>query len=761
MMRLPLIRFAFAAGLAIVVCPSALQAGQPTSGGKSGTASQKTEAVSPVSTKPPSFVEDVVPLFTRLGCNAGSCHGKADGRNGFRLSLRGYAPEWDIDRLTRESRGRRIDLALPENSLLLRKPTGAVPHGGGTLIEIASPEYNLLLNWIRAGAPGPLADEPHPQRIELSPGDTTLHTGQALQLAVRVQYSDGHWRDVTWLTRFATNDAGVMDVSPNGKVRAVREGETAVRAEFRGQTALSIFTVPFHRAIDPSRFAAANNFIDEKVVAKLAALHIPPSELCSDEAFLRRASLDTIGTLPTVEEVRAFAADKSPDKRSQRIDRLLERPEFVDYWALQLADLLQNRKERDHDVRGAKGVRAMHEWLREQVKANRPWDELVRDLLTASGSAADRPEIGYFLVNVGEEREADKSQIVASVSQAFLGTRIGCAKCHNHPLERYTQDDYYHFAAFFCAVKLDRGTEIRKSASTLSMEKVPPGRKLGTTQPRTGQFLAPRPFDREQCTIAAGEDPRVKLAAWITDPKNELFSGAMVNRLWSHFLGTGLVEPVDDLRSTNPPSDPALWAALNREFVEHHFDLKHMMRLILNSRTYQRSSATVEGNEADTRFYSHYLARRLGAEVLADAVCQASGVPEPYPGYPVGVRAIELPDPSVESYFLTQFGRPLRVTPCPCERSSEVTITQLLELQNGDGLRDKINSGDGRLASLLKNEQDDGRITTELFQSTLSREPTDAERSAVRAALAGGPRDEVFHDLQWALLNSKEFVFNH
>lgn len=713
----------------------------------------------------PSFVEDVVPLFTRLGCNQGSCHGKGEGRNGFRLSLRGYAPEWDIDRLTRESRGRRLDLALPENSLLLRKPTGAIPHGGGTLIDTGSQEYKLLLDWIRAGAPGPLANEPHAQRIELSPGDKTMRPGEQQQLAVRAQYTDGHWRDVTWLTKFAVNDAGVLDVSPGGLVRGLREGETAVRAQFRGQTAISIITVPFHRWVDPDRLVARNNFIDEKVLTKLAALHIPPSDLCGDQAFLRRASLDTIGTLPTPDEVRAFAADKSPDKRARLIDRLLERPEFVDYWTLQWADLLQNRKERDHDVRGSKGVRAMHEWLRQQVQANRPWDELVRDLLTAKGSAADRPEIGYYLVNVGEDREADKSQIVASVAQAFLGTRIGCAKCHNHPLERYTQDDYYHFAAFFCSLKLDRGTEIRKSASSLSMQKLPPGQKLGTTQPRTGQFLAPQPFDGTGCTIAKGEDPRVKLAAWITDPKNELFSGAMVNRLWSHFLGTGLVEPVDDLRSTNPPSNPELWRALNREFVEHHFDLKHMIRLILNSRTYQFGSATVDGNETDTRFYSHYLARRLGAEVLCDAICQASAVPEPYPGYPVGVRAIELPDPGVDSYFLTQFGRPLRVTPCPCERGSEVTITQLLELQNGDGLRQKINGGDGRLSSLLKNQKDDRQLAAELFLSTLSREPTDAEWSAVQAALkdggAGGGRDEVFHDLLWALLNSKEFVFNH
>jgi hypothetical protein len=727
----------------------------------------------------------------------------------------------DIERLTRESRGRRVDLALPEQSLLLRKPTGMIPHGGGTLLESGGREYKVLLAWLKAGAPGPLAEESHVERIELTPANPVLRVGQQQPMQLRAQYTDGHWRDVTWLTQFASNDANSAEITPAGLVQAKRQGEATVRAHFRGQVAVATITIPFDTPIDPARLSQRNNFIDEHVFNKLAALRIPPAALCSDSAFLRRAYLDTIGALPTPDEVRDFLADTKPDKRARAIDRLLVRPEFVDYWTLQWSDLLQNRKERDHDVRGAKGVHAMQHWLREQVAVNRPWDEMVRDLLTVSGKSSEHPEVGYYIVNVGEQQGADRSELVSAVAQAFLGTRIGCAKCHNHPLEKYTQDDYYHFAAYFSAIKLDR-VEPGKGPTTLSFVALKKDQKFGTTQPRTGKFLAPQTFDGVACSAGPNDDPRVKLAAWITDPKNTYFSGAMVNRLWSHFLNVGLVEPVDDLRASNPPTNAELWRALNQEFVDSHYDIKHMIRLILNSRTYQLSSASGGGNEADTRFYSHYFARRLPAEVLLDAVCKATGVPERYDGYPVGARAVQLADPTVNSYFLSQFGRPERVTPCVCERRSEVTITQLLELSNSDELRHKTHTPDGRLSRLLKEQKDNQRLTSELFLLTLNREPTVAERKAVETALAeetrspsrstgagrsesdklaaGAPltpnpspargegskdrspkagegskerspkvgegnksvsRDEVFQDLFWALLNSKEFVFNH
>jgi hypothetical protein len=714
--------------------------------------------------RPPSFVNDVIPLFTRIGCNQGACHGRGAGQNGFRLSLRGYAPEWDYQWLTREYDGRRINRAVPEASLLLRKPLGLVAHEGGHLIRRGSRGHRLLLDWIRAGAPGPLAKEPELRQVQILPGDRTFKPGQVQQLLVRARYSDGRWRDVTWLTQFATNDAAVADVDAAGKVRILRAGETAVRATFMGRVAVAVLTAPRAKPVKAELLARHNNVIDKHVFNKLAKLRIPPSGLCGDAAFIRRVFLDTTGCLPKPVEVRAFLADKSPDKRSKLIDRLLARPEFVDYWTLQLGDLLQNRKEADHDVRGVKGVRAFHAWLRKQVAANRPWDRLARDVLTARGNTTDTPAVGYYVVTVGEQREAHQSSVVAAVAQAFLGVRIGCAQCHNHPLEKYTQDDYYHFAAFFSRIRLER-RDPHQGPTTLVVSAPNPAdnkNPVGVVQPRTSRFLAPRPLDRSATAVKPGEDPRARLAAWITDPKNEYFSGAMVNRLVRHFLGVGLVEPVDDLRPSNPPTNPGLWQALNKEFVAHQFDVKHLIRLILNSRTYQLRSATTRDNEKETRFYSHYYARRLPAEVLLDALASSTGVPDHFPGYPVGVRAVQLPDPSLQSYFLSLFGRSERITACACERNGEVTLAQLLHLQNGDSVVQKIRSGDGTLARLLKQNKADAAINEELYLATLSRLPSAKEKAALKKELADSEAKEIFfRDLFWALLNSKEFAFNH
>jgi hypothetical protein len=704
------------------------------------------------------------PLFTRLGCNQGACHGKGAGQNGFRLSLRGYAPEMDYLWLTREYDGRRIDTAAPENSLLLLKPLGKAPHEGGKLMSEGSPEYRLVLDWLRAGAPGPKKDDPDIKRVWAEPAKRTLAPGQDQQLTVFAEYADGRKRDVTWLARFDSNDAGVATVDALGRVTVRRPGETAVRAAFMGQVAVVIVTAPFAQKVNPDAFRARNNFIDDHAFAKLAALNIEPSGLSDDAEFCRRVYLDTIGTLPTAQEVRAFLANRSGDKRAKLIDALLERPEFVDTWALFLGDLLQNRKERDHDVRGAKGVRSFHDWLRKQVAVNRPWDELAREVLTVTGKSDEHPAVGYFVVTVGEHNEPERSEVVASVAQSFLGIRVGCAQCHNHPLEKYTQDDYYHFAAFFARIKLER-RDPKQGPTALVVGTRDPNRMkqpVGVSQPRTGRFMKPQPLDRSSTEVKTGDDPRVALAAWITDPKNESFSGAMVNRVWRHFLGVGLVEPVDDLRASNPPTNPELWAVLNREFVSHKYDLKHLMRVILNSRTYQLTSATRPGNATDARFYSHYYARRLPAEVLLDAISQGTGVPDSFPGYPAGMRALQLPDPTLKSYFLTLFGRSERVTACACERNGEVTMPQLLHLQNGDDVLNKIRAGDGRMAALLKDKKSNAQVTEELFLATLSRPPTAKETEAVTRALGdGGSREEVYRDLFWALLNSKEFTFNH
>ncbi len=760
----------------------------------------------------PSFKQDIIPIFTKTGCNAGGCHGKLAGQNGFRLSLRGFAPEWDHDWVTKEVNGRRINAAFPEQSLLVQKPTGGVVHEGGVKFKPGSRFERTLLDWIAARAPGPVADEPDATRLEVLPGDRELRPGDTQRLLVRAHYADGRVRDVTWLAQFFSNDETTVAVKPDGMAKALRAGETSVRVHFQGQVAVVGFTMPFETKVDAGLFVARQNALDEPIFAKLRGLRIPPSPPCDDTTFLRRAFLDTTGSLPTPEEAAAFLSDPRPEKRVLLADALLARPEFTDYWTLQLADLLQNRKERDHDVRGAKGVRAFHTWLRAQVAANRPWDEIARAVLLAKGDTNAHPEIGYFLTVVGEKDRVEESELPDSVAQSFLGTRIGCARCHNHPLEKYTQDDFYHFAAFFSKVALKR-SEPAKGASALSMatreetaqlkrideiaERLDvaelvsmsfgeepggeepakktaglrkefadaskrlaeiQGQPAGVNQPRTGKMMMPQPLDRAALKFEPGRDPREPFVAWMLTSEN--FSGAMVNRLWKHFFNVGLVEPVDDLRASNPPSNRELWALLNREFTGHGYDLRHIMRLMLTSRAYQLSSATLAGNETDGRFYSHYYARRLPAEVLIDSISAATDSPTPFPGYPTGTRAVQLADPATGSYFLTLFGRSDRVTACACERKGEVTLPQLLHLHNSDELQRQIDSASGRLTTLLKNP-DDGQVTDALFLTTVSRSATDSERATVTKLLASAERPAVFKDLFWALLNSKEFAFNH
>jgi hypothetical protein len=764
--------------------------------------------------RPPSFQQDVIPLFTKFGCNQGACHGKQAGQNGFRLSLRGYAPEQDHEWNTREFLGRRISRTIPDDSLILRKPLGQMPHAGGRLFTENSRAHQLLRAWIDADLPGIVSDEPRAVKLEVLPGNRTMAVGQTQGLLALAHFTDGSVRDVTWLSQFFSNDESMLEVLPGANVKALRPGEAAIRVHFQQLVEVQIFTVPHDSPAPPELFARRNNGLDEHVFNKLKQLQIPPSTLCDDATFLRRVMLDTLGTLPTPAEIRAFASDPATDKRARLIDQLLQRPEFIDYWTLQLSDLMQNRKERDHDVRGDKGVRSFHAWLRTQVATNRPWNELASEVLTASGDSFKNPAVGYYIVTIGEKRQAEQSEVVDSVAQAFLGTRIGCARCHNHPLEKYTQDDYYHFAGFFSRVWLDRkepkdgptklsignehihnlhreqqdsekrlaeaqasatgkqGEELKQAENKVAevtqhveglKKRIEEAQQqpVGVGQPRTGKFVAARPLDRSDTTIAAGQDPRALLAAWMTRPDNEYFSGSLINRVWRHFLGVGLVEPVDDLRASNPPSNPELWKLLNQEFVSHNYDLRHVIKLILNSRTYQLSAATLPSNESDRRFYSHYYARRLPAEVMLDAISEATGVPESFQGYPLGMRAIQLPDSRVNSYFLSLFGRSERVTACACERSGDVTLPQLLHLQNGDFLTRKVYSQDNRIVVLLKENTDDTKVLEELYLLTLGRPPTTAEQSVVMDALKSTTREILFRDLLWALLNTKEFAFNH
>ena len=760
----------------------------------------------------PSFRQDVLPILTKAGCNAGGCHGKLSGQNGFRLSLRGFASEWDFDWITNEVNGRRVNYAFPEQSLLVQKATGAVAHEGGRRFREGSREWQTLVNWIAARAPAPKADEANAVRLEVM-GGTALTPGGSAQLAVNAHYPDGTVRDVTWLAQFFSNDEGVLTVKPDGRVKALRAGEGVVRAHFQTLVEVARFTMPFANDVTGADFAAARNAVDAPVFKKLAELRIPPSPEADDRTFVRRAFLDTIGTLPTPEEAEVFLADPSAEKRARLADALLARPEWLDYWTLQIADLLQNRRERDHDVRGVKGVRSFHAWLRGQLADGKSWADVARTVLLARGDCVEQPQIGYFTTIIGEKGRVEESELPDSVAQSFLGTRIGCARCHNHPLERYTQDDFYHFAAFFGKVSLQRekpetgatglslqSNDEREAAKRLDEER----KKLSEAeapefangkspeevakqieerrkkvaenekqlaenvakppeafQPRTNARLAPQTLDRAPWQAQPGRDAREDFVEWMIG--SEQFSGAMVNRLWKHFFGTGLVEPVDDLRASNPPSNGELWSVLNAEFRRANFDLRHVMRLLLTSRAYALSSDTLPGNATETRFYSHFYARRLPAEVLTDAISNATGVPTKFDGYPLGLRAIQLPDPQVGSYFLTLFGRSDRVTACACERKGEVTLPQLLHLHNGDDVQRQITAGDGRLAALLK-DKPDREATDALFTTTMQRKVTDAEFAVVRTQLAAVPPDQraaVFADVFWALLNAKEFSFNH
>ena len=747
-----------------------------------------------------SFEDDVLPVLTRQGCNSGGCHGKVAGQNGFRLSLRGYSAEEDYDWLMNERRGRRINLGAAEASLLLLKATGHSPHEGGARFARDSESYRTLAAWIRQGAPGPDA-APLPERVTLSPESLQMQPGDTAKVTATAHYADGRVRDVTWMTNFYSNDPSTITIDEQGAATAVRAGEATVRGHFRGLVAVATFTMPHAVDIDPSLYLGGNGFIDSAVFAKLEALRIPPAPDCSDAEFLRRAYLDATGRLPDATTTQAFLADSSSGKRNALISRLTESEAFVDYWTLQLADLLQNRKERDHDVRGSKGVRAFHHWLREQIATNRPWDAIAREVLLAKGTVADAPEVGYFVTTLGEKRRAEESEVPDAVAQAFLGTRIGCARCHNHPLEKYTQDDFYRFAAFFARTSLNRVSpregdtelvvatedearllrDLDKARAELTSGK--DEKKIGeltqrvadlekqlterrvqpptARQPRTNQSLVAASLDRHALEFASGEDPREQLVDWLTGPAREVFAGAMVNRVWRHFMGVGMVEPVDDLRDSNPPSNRALWDGLTSAFIESGYDMRALVHVIMQSRAYQLSAKTLDGNATDTKFYSHYYARRLPAEVLLDSMCDITGVPESYEGYPFGMRAVQVPDPSVKSYFLELFGRSERVTACACERSGDVTLPQLLHLYNG-GVREKIDSTENTLHDWIAKGMTDGDIVENLYLTALCRPPSDTERDRIAAYIQSAPeRSAALADVFWAVINTKEFSFNH
>jgi hypothetical protein len=713
----------------------------------------------------PSFRNEVIPLLTKIGCNSGACHGALAGKGGFKLSLRGYAPALDHFVMTRQVLGRRVDPVEPAHSLILLKPTMAVSHGGGQKLEVDSMDYQLLADWIASGAPAPHEGDPRIQRLEVFPPAAVLKPNDTLQVVVRAWYSDGHAADVTRWVKFNSTEDPVATVDPEGKVRVAGHGEAAITLWFSNLVAVCRIASPFANdaAVGVFASAAAENTIDNLVLRKLVALRIPPSPTCTDSEFIRRAFLDAAGILPTPEEVQKFVADSASDKRAKLIDGLLERPQFVDYWSYKWSDLLLLSTRKLPQP----AVWAFYQFIRQSVADNKPWDRFARDILTASGSTLHNGAGNYFALH------KDVSDLTEATSVTFLGMSITCCRCHNHPLEKWTQDQYWSMANLFSRVALKNGD---RSGEIIVLSQ-PTG---DVPHPRRSLPMPPAPLDGKPLALDSNADRRQYFADWLTAPENPYFARAVINRVWRNFLGRGLVEAEDDLRQTNPPTNQELFDALAKDFVAHQYDVKYLIRSIMNSATYQRSSKPLPENEADDRFYSHYLIRRLSAEVALDAYSQVTGVPTPftkvhsgdaggftaYGGYPLGTRALQLADSQVASVFLDAFGRPDRTQTCSCERQQDSSVSQALHLNNGQTLNDKIRAKNSRVEKWVTEKIDDSEAVKRLFLLALSREPEAAELTKFRALMTEaaedkGTRREVFEDLFWAVLTGREFLFNH
>lgn len=714
--------------------------------------------------EPWSFANDVQAVLTKTGCNMGSCHGAQSGKKGFKLALRGYDHEADYDTLTRRSRGRRVIPSDPARSLMLLKATGAIPHGGGTRFGTDSSEYHIVSQWIAEGAMGPSAADTHVAELAVLPEQVTLKPGDAQQIVVLATYSDGTVRDVTQWAMYDTTEMGVASVSQQGKVDVVGAGESAITVWFGSKVAVATISVPYDNKVDGQLFAQTSqvNFVDDLILEKLKTLRIPPSGQAGDGEFLRRVYLDTMGILPTVEETRAFLADESPGKRERLIDQILQRSEYVDYWTYKWSDLLLvSSKQLD----GA-AVWAFYSWLRKCVEENKPWDQLARDVVTARGSTLDNGAANFFVLH------KDPQQLTEATSLTFLGMSITCARCHDHPMERWTQDDYYGMANLFGRVRQKDGTV----GGEIVVFPVTEG---NVPHPRRLEVPIPQPLDGEPLAVDDPRDRRTHLAAWLTAAENPYFARAIVNRVWANFMGRGLVQPVDDLRSTNPASNEKLLSALADDLRKHNYDVKHLIRTILNSAAYQRSAAPVEGNEADDRFYSHFLLKRMPAEVMLDAFSQTTGVPTEFPGFPKGWRAQQLPDSNIVSYFLSAFGRPSREFVCTCERTEDPNVTQTLHLTNGKTLNDKLKSDDCVATAMTKEKLTDEQVIERVYLGALTRFPTEAEKAALLKAFAASTtaavdekqavdenvaaeqRQALIADFIWATLSSKEFLFIH
>ena len=710
---------------------------------------------------PVSFVNDVVPLLTKAGCNAGLCHAKAgNGQNGFRLSLLGFEPKEDFVYMVKDSRGRRLSLADPESSLLLLKSTAKIPHGGGARFDNPSEEYSTLLNWIRQGASYDAEIAPQLVSLEVQPNRATIKSGSQQQLKVIASYSDQRQRDVTSTALFESNDSAMAEVSSKGLVTIhVLPGKVAVMVRYQSKVSVFNAAVPLGAVTDG--LPSSKNFVDDAVFENLKELGIPSSPVCDDATFLRRASLDIAGRLPTDEERTNFFSSQEAEKREHVIDALLRSTEYADYFANKWTAMLKNRRD---DASDMTSNFAFHAWVRDSLLANKPYDQMVRELLAATGTVIANPPVVWY------KRVKEPKQQVEDVAQLFLGVRMQCAQCHHHPFERWSQDDYYSFSAFFTQVG-------RKPTATRGEDMIFHKRGMAiATNIKSGQTLKPAALGDAIPAIAPDEDPRLKLADWMSSPSNPFFAKAVVNRYWKHFFRRGLVEPEDDIRETNPPSNPELLAALEQHFIASGFDLKSLVKVITSSNAYQLSSAPNPYNIADQQNYSRYYPRRLQAEVFLDAIDDLTGSRTEFPNLPSGTRAIALPDNSYNngSAFLKVFGRPENESVCECERVQSSSLAQSLHLINAKDMKSKLATSNGRADRLAKSDKSDEEKIRELYSVAFSREPREDELRAgvdflaeTRQDPTGKPVDQQkasqdsLQDLIWALINTKEFLFNH
>lgn len=705
-----------------------------------------------------SFENQVQPFLTKTGCNQGACHGSAAGKNGFRLSLRGYAPEVDHDALTRQAGGRRLVPGHPEQSLIVWKATGLVPHAGGARIAPDTRDFAVLSGWIREGAAGVTASTPKITRIEASPGQARFKSGQSGRVTVKAFYSDQTSADVTAWAKFGTTDETVLKVDDDGHFKAENPGEAFVTVWFSSQVATVSVAVPSMEKISHEIFARAPrlNKIDELNLAKLQSLGIPPSPDAGDSAWLRRIYLDTTGLLPTAARAAEFMADKNPQKRSRLIEELIKSEAATDYWAYQWSDLLLVSSNK----LPAPAMWSFYKFVRESVAANKPWDQFAREIITARGGTLENGAGNYYVLH------RDPTDLTETTSVAFLGLSLTCARCHNHPAEKWTQDQYYGFASLLSRVGLKDGPV----AGDVVVSDRPDGEIM---HPRRGLAMPPQALDANAITPADARSRREALADWMTGPENPLFARAIVNRVWKKLFGRGLIDPEDDLRATNPPTDAALLAWLEADFKQHGYDIRHLLRTILNSAVYARSSTPGAGNTKDMKFLSHMPPRRLAAEVLLDNYSQVTDVPTPFSGFPEKWRAMQLPDTKVANGFLAAFGRPERIATCSCERSNEPSISQALHLANGETLNAKLKADKGLIDRWTSSTMQNNDIVRQLFLASLTREPTPRElqqlTKSLNESVAGKTSDAekkalrraAVEDLFWAVLTSDEFLFNH